>query len=64
MLRFIPKQKEPERIYDRLKAKYEGQLTLYRYAMGKIFGVSPDSVKTMLCNIYAGFPLSNVKSGK
>lgn len=60
----IPKQKEPERIYDRLKAKYDGQLTLYRYAMGKIFGVSPDSVKTMLCNIYAGFPLSNVKSGK
>ncbi|MBP0964097.1 MAG: UvrD-helicase domain-containing protein [Oscillospiraceae bacterium] len=60
----IDKQRKPEKFYDRLKARYEGQLTLYRYAMGKIFGVSPDSVKTLLCNIDAGSPLVNVESGK
>lgn len=52
----IDKQRDPEKFYEKLRARYEGQLTLYRYAMGKIFGVSPDSVMTMLCNIDAGSP--------
>ena len=33
-------------------AKYEGQLALYRYAVGKSFGVKPDDVKTELVNLY------------
>lgn len=50
----IDKRKDPERFSKLLTARYEGQLTLYRYAMGKIFGVAPDAVKALLCSINAG----------
>lgn len=49
----IDKKKDPKRFGKLLTARYEGQLTLYRYAMGKIFGVTPDSVKALLCSINA-----------
>lgn len=32
--------------------KYAGQLELYKYALGKSFGIDPDSVKTELIHLY------------
>ncbi len=32
--------------------KYEGQLALYRYAVGKCFGVAPDDITTVLFHMY------------
>ena len=37
---------------DSMEKKYEGQLALYRYAIGKAFGVDPQSVNTELISLY------------
>lgn len=52
----IDKDKKGAKFYEDIKLRYDGQLALYRHAMGKIFGVKPDTVKCFLCNIDAGFP--------
>ena len=35
-----------------LQKKYDGQLTLYRYSMSRIFGVPLDKVETRLYHLY------------
>ena len=37
---------------DRCATKYEGQLALYRYAIGKCFDVRPEEVETELVDLY------------